>query len=478
MFNSGTFNGSTFNGFAGLADFVPTLEDSEERQVGAWRIDGLNFDNTKVTLRLREKRSALDVEIPVAEFDLDTYPFADKDDTIGEAIPICFGTVRGARAFLIDASTSRFKLFNHSVRGMTLFYNQDSEGFTPTTIDLGDSEFTFDGWNGEDTLYADVVADSANPVDCIKLLLTDPVRGANLDLAELDTASSGKGFGVNGARLKYVVGLDFTTGAEATSIEIGLYVDSRRKVNDLIETVKAAAFGFVYVDAAGLWQYRAWEPEVGDGQLVITEDNIEGMLRPSATATEPITKAVAKYNEKHNFDEFSTATYEDTNLNRLRDLPISSIREKEVPISNRRGAELWTNRQVLIRGRARRMFNFRGTSELKLAEPGDNIRLNYAPLGIDESVLILDVTQKPGGLTVAIKATDNFGFRDFSGFWTADSPTFPAELGGATITTWDDTWTDAQKLWARENLGFWTDDNGYADSADDPVFSWGGSTWF
>ena len=480
MLNSDALNSTPLNGLPVTypRSFTPVLISSEERKVGEWVMEQISYSDMKASLSLREVRAALELEIPVKEFTQADYPFADSEKTIGKPIPIAFGAVRGAKAFLIDSRTSRFKLLSHGVLGMTRFYDSEQESFTPTTINNTNSEFTYTDWDGTSALYADVVANNSNPVDCVKMLLTDSERGANLPTSAIDTTSSGKGFRASGARLKYLIGNDYETEAEVFSVDIGVYVDDRRETTAIIDEVKAAAFGFVYVDASGVWQYRAWEPEASDGQTKITDENISGTLAPKVSARQPITKAVARYNKLNNFDGDAVATYEDVNLTRLRGLSIASVREKEIPVSNKLGAESWCNRQVLLRGRSRRTFDFKGTSELKMVEPGQFFRLVYPPLNIDESVLILSTTQKPGETEVTIKAIDNFGFRDKPGYWCADSPAFPAELGGATITAWDDTWTEPQKFWARENLGFWTDDNGYADSTDDPEISFEGSTWF
>jgi hypothetical protein len=59
--------------------------------------------------------------------------------------------------------------------------------------------------------------------------------------------------------------------------------------------------------------------------------------------------------------------------------------------------------------------------------------------------------------------------------WTSDSPTFPAYLGGGSADPWDKTWTTEQKIYAKENFGYWTDENDYIDSTDPD--SYYGSTW-
>jgi hypothetical protein len=69
-----------------------------------------------------------------------------------------------------------------------------------------------------------------------------------------------------------------------------------------------------------------------------------------------------------------------------------------------------------------------------------------------------------------------------AGFWvdTLALPTrFAAETGystGATSLDWNILWSDTIKAWAKQNVGYWTDANGFADSADPDSFI--PSTWF
>ena len=100
--------------------------------------------------------------------------------------------VKGAKGFAVDTTTSRFKVLGHGVERFTSFYDEDGMNFTPDTINLSLGEFTWLGWDGDAEVFADFVAEGENPVDCVKLLLTDPDKGANLPLADLDTSSTGK----------------------------------------------------------------------------------------------------------------------------------------------------------------------------------------------------------------------------------------------------------------------------------------------
>lgn len=479
MPNRGNLNSSTFNGQpSGVGGFTPTLQQGDESTRGVWDIDGFTYDDVKGQWRLTEKRSAVKAEIPAELFALDDFPNADPD-IIGEPIPIAFGDVKGLTAFLVDSAAFKFKVCNHLVKAFTKFYDSNGTSFAPNSVDVSDGTFIFTSWDGDTQLFCDVLTVTSNPVDVVKELLTSTTRGAGLPLTELDTSTNG-GFGSAGARLKYVVGTDTRSGDEVNSFEIGLYIKDQRPVTEIIDEVKAAAIGFVYVDSGGLWQYKAWEAAVSEGTLEVTETQIKmGTFRPSVKTNDSITKAVATYNINHGIERSNTVTYLDDELRQKRGLTIHTVEEKELPISNKSGAELWTQYKVNIQGKPRRAYAFTSTNEGKELEPGDTIRLNYAPLEIDQVVTLNETTQVPGKIEVGIKANDVFGFQDLPGFWTLDAPVFPDRLGGDTIPSWNDTtiWTDAQKLWARENLGFWTDDNGYADVAVDPEQSYLASIW-
>ena len=385
--------------------------------------------------------------------------------------------MRGIPGFLIDNTTNTFKFTDHGWEKGLEFYDENREAITPDTIDLVNGEITWAAWDGEAEVFADFEATGINPVDALRLLLTDDTRGAGIPLASLDTASSGKGFGTNGARREYIYGEELLTGDDAITLPIGLYIDDADPVEDFIKEVVAHAFAIFYIDRAGLYQVKAWEPVVSEGLSVLNTSKIQS-VNSNTNATKPFTRVVARYGRNVGFDDTQTRTVADDELRQLRGLAEHATLDAEIPIATRFGAIEWAEKTLAIRGRPQRTFTIRTIQEFMQFEPGDFIRLLYPTNNIDEALEVLSINTKPGSLEVTLTCTDTRSWRDRPGFWTADSPAFPASLGGSTITAWDDTWSDAQVDWARENNGFWLDDDGYADVTDDPLRSFGGSQWF
>jgi hypothetical protein len=446
------------------------LDPEDARPFGKWKIDSLTVNDTKAMLQLRERKVAADVVVPKSEFERTTYPNLPEDN-IGLSIPIGFGVVKGAQAILINSQTNRFKWLAHSVSTVDGFFDADGVPYTPDSINLTTSEFTYTAWDGETDLFVNYTADLDNPVDVAKALLTDEVRGANLPQTALDTTSTGKGFGPNGARVGYIKGTITRTGVEVPIYQIGLHISEPTQIKKILDQIQAATFGFIFVDFDNVWQYKRWLPVPGEGLPAITEKMIVGELKPSMSTVNSATKCIAKFSENLATGDFQREIHSDDELRQLRDLTAHTIIEKPLPLSNRDGARDWAQKIVATRGRPRRIFKFSATSELKLAEPGDHYRLSYEPQGIDEVVILTSVRRTAGETMVGIEAIDNFGLRDTPGVYTDDAPlNFPDSLGGGSFSDWSDAVTDAQKIWVKENWGIYQDSNGYADELD-PFFS-------
>ena len=435
--------------------YEPSLVLSDPQIVGSWRIDQMTLDKVNANLPLREDRGIQDVKVPGAVFSTSTYPNLDPD-IIGEPIPNAIGVgLRGLPAFLIDASTNTFKVVNNPLLSWDGFRDEDNKKFVPDVVDLATGEFTYAAWDGDTELFADISCSGENPIDAKKLLLTDLLRGANLPDSRLDTTSTGKGFGANGARVKHIRGTSSRTGAEKVDFSISLYMDEPKKVEEWIQEVDAASFGITYVDQAGVWQCKAWEPIPSDDMLHLDELFLKD---PKFTwkMSDPVTRVVANYAKDFGRDSVQSAIHANDELRQLRGLSQHATLTREVPISDLFGATYWAQRTMAMRGVPRRILTCTATQEFSLLELGDFPRVTYAPLKIDGPYEVIKVMQQADSMEVNLTLIDVRGFGDTVGFYMSD-----------VAPDWDNSRNDAEIKNDRENGAWYTDDAGYADT-DDP----------
>lgn len=451
-------------------------EQSDPKTVGVYRIDTWSLDNLQASMSLKEIKTNLG-NIPINSFDATTFPNAPQD-IIGDLIPVAFGVVKGLKAFPIDPGANKFKVLDHSIESFDGFQTRDGDAFIPDSANLSTTEFIWSGWDGEADLFVDLTAEGENPVDCVKLLLTDSVKGAGLPLTDLDTTSTGnKGFGANGTRLEYIYANRDLPAKEIVEFPIGLYAETNKAILRYIEQVLAASFGIMYVNLEGKYQIKSWKVETSEGLDEVKDANIRSPIRTSIVATDTFTRIVSKFGERHSNNDFQTAEFTDDRLRQLRGLAQHKTLEQRLPISGRFGAQYWAERSVGMRSVPRRILKVDVTQEFMLKEPGDYVRVVSDRDGIDEVFEVLSVTISPGSLPVTLKLIDNRGHGLQPGFWVGDALLFPDRLGGTSADPWDDTWTAEQKKWAAENSGYWGSDEDYIDKTDDTADSYRKSVW-
>ncbi|MHA1809376.1 MAG: hypothetical protein ACTSYH_03585 [Candidatus Heimdallarchaeaceae archaeon] len=461
--------------------YIPSLVNSTVENVGTWRIDSWRSNTPRAVLGLKDLKSAVKTKLPLNVFSFDDYTNADPD-IIGEPIPIIFGAVKGAKAFLIDSTTGTFKVAGHSLLSFTSYYDSNRESFSPDSVDLDNGEFVYADYDENTSYYADVVAVYDNPIDVIETLLTDTTRGVGLSSSLLgsgfDESSDSGSAGQGGVRSYYIRGINTNTLAEVSEFPIALYLDTSKSVFDWIQEVLVASFAIMYIDRSGLYQIRAWKPSVGENVLEITKNNIpvDKQVEVQIDTGDPVTKAIVEYDKVHGLNSVQIESHSDDELRQLRGLTAHAVLQKFVPLSDSISALYWAQRTVAMRGVPRITYSLTVTQEFSELEPGDTVRLNYSPLNINEICEVLEVTIYPGTMMVDLRLSDVRGFKDGSGYWVEDSPSFPNNLGGGTITDYDDANTDAKRQWIRENIGIWTEDTGYADE-NVPLLSYRLSRW-
>jgi hypothetical protein len=96
----------------------------------------------------------------------------------------------------------------------------------------------------------------------------------------------------------------------------------------------------------------------------------------------------------------------------------------------------------------------------------------YGAMGVLE---VLEVALDLLSGQAKIVAGNLRGWEDDPGFWTGDSDALPARFAllagyGSGSLDWNKNWDPQIKAWARQNVGYWTDDNGFADPTDPDSF--------
>lgn len=452
---------------------APTPTTTSPEVIGVWRINQVTYTPREFTLSLIDRRRILNTKVGAKKFQQGTEDAANftypnlSVSAIGESVPVIFGPVKSVPAFLIDTKTKTFKVAGHAITSIGQCYLENGAAITPDTTTEASGEFTYaayvldeeDGGTGagDGTIYCDVIAPTDNAVDVIETLLTSTTRGIGLSPSELLLGSSAnylEGFGADGAREGRIYGTK--NGVEVALFAIGLYINEESDVFDLISKVAQTAFLYTYLTPAGLYSIRPWGARVGDAvDMTFQEYEIFDIPTVQAEFTDPLTSVTVIYQKNYRTDTSQTYTTTSSVAKELRGLAVHAEDVFTLPLTTRQDAILWAQRILAIYKYPVRTYLALVSAKALLLLPGDQIRLVHSEINLDEIFEVMEVSSVPGTVNVEIVLSDMHGYRNRTGFWVDATPTFPASLGGGSAGTWNTNWTDAQKLWAKERVGYW-----------------------
>lgn len=175
-------------------------------QMGQFLVDDYDLSLQEMDIRIQDKRTEGDTDIPTEEFTLDDYPDIDED-ILGDVIPILYGLVRVSEGIPTDTNSTGTISFRQALTLTTLGTVQvkiDDVWTTkiPTATDLTTGSFTLSQADGRKDGAADGepyecrVIDSIGPVityasDAIKLFnltyLGIEYNSTNYDTTEWET---------------------------------------------------------------------------------------------------------------------------------------------------------------------------------------------------------------------------------------------------------------------------------------------------
>lgn len=445
---------------------------------GVWGVEDWEVGDMEARLSLKERKARLDVDVPLERFDSTTYPNLDADD-VGEPIPRAYGAIYGARPILIDESTKTFKVANHAIKSLDEIRLLIDEVWTTssfTTKDLDNGEFTCDGWqdgyevsvdfNGRKNDDGSLMNNAADIVE--DLLEYVGITAAEIDSTAKTAAYNSLDFGLN------------SDDTRKTARAISLYLDGSQKLVDVISKINAAVGSFLFVDASGKFHFKVFEPVVGEGLTIYDETDCLAFL-PQVEKGDTASKVFLRYAHRREDDWWRLTTQERT-ANQY-ELPVVSaeVLDKEIEeISAKDDAEYWAQRYLVSDGRPRKLYKVSLPAKAMALLPGDQIHVKNTRRTFDEILECLSIEIDWGQGMVRLLCGDLRGWGRDSGHWVADADTLPTRFAnlagyGSGSLAWNASWDDEIKAWARQNVGYWTDANGFANSSDPDSLI---STWF
>jgi hypothetical protein len=267
---------------------------------------------------------------------------------------------------------------------------------------------------------------------------------------------------------------------------LSIYLSEEIEAFDVFSMLNAAVASYLFNDHFGKYRYVAYVPPTGASLPQFGEDEIFSFSE-DVDATEIVSRVKAKFQHRVTQDYWQVRFVERPQAQYLQRSPVPILKEVEFPFVQSSDALKGGQRTALMEGVPQRVYKARVSSKGWTLLPSDFVQVTYARQGING---IFEVLEKKSDLTTGrvdlvlgglrgITGGGLSGGFGFPGHWTDETGgprvAFPASLGGADASVWDPAWTAEQKSYAKQNFGYWCDEDGFADPTDPESFN--ASTW-
>lgn len=284
----------------------------------------------------------------------------------------------------------------------------------------------------------------------------------NLNAASFTTAK---------ARLK--IGTD-EAGADVCIRTPSVFLNEPKDLVTILSELNRLVGSYLYSDETGQYYFGVFEPERGEA-LSILEDADITEFREIVETRDVVSKVSAKYADRKQDAYVQLLSAENVALQRVNGQPSAVIAEEELAFENAGDAQYWAERKLITNGLGVRKYAVSTKWQGILWKPGRQLRVKYSARAVDEVLEVLEVRINKNNKDVQLTLGNLRGFGDSPGFWVDDAAVLPTRF--ATLTgygvgslVWNSAWDPEIKTWARQNVGYWTDANGFASATDPESF--------
>lgn len=352
--------------------------------------------------------------------------------------------------------------------------SQTNQAITLPALYLSDGEFTVEDLvSSSDSVYVDFTGKPNIYGDAI-VSCADVIRDLLLSVGETDLNEDSFTEAIRVLSLGVM-----ETGANFYMRQLALYIDTKRSVADLISDINAVCGSFVFSDANGKYFLGVFQPKVRPAIFDVDESDLLDWQEIAGT-DKILTKFSCRYlideaNENAQVSEFSRD--DEQNVNNQPE-PVEKL--VELPFSEEEDAKEYAQRMSLQQSMPLKKFScsmkWRGWSFLL----GDQITIKHTARSVYGKFEALERNVDFGSMTVKFVLGNLRGYEDRPGWWVDGAATLPSQFSalagyGSGSLVWNSSWHPDIKRWARNNCGYWTDDNGFAGTTDHDSFY--PSTW-
>ena len=439
------------------------LPYTEYTEQFAGKITNVSFATGKFIINYEDNKTDFEDNIPKNSYGTTDYPNLDSED-LGKPIPLIYGTVFKVplvcNTLSLGTATSlhSFKILDTSVcsvTSITQVYVNDV-AVTHSSASISDASFKLATatYSPGDSVTVSLIANESNPIEQIKSIasnvLSVPYNSTNYNTATVSAA-------VTEAN-QYPCGIAITE-----------YVSSLEIISDLMRSCMGSFFN----DNTGKYSIKIWDTSIEDDlTLVDFNDIITGTFN-SASLIDDIKKIIrVGWRKNWGADKYSYSQVTSSVTENIYGI----TKTKTIPtlLSSTGGVGVLLGRLGLIYETETIRIKFKTKIQLANKNIGDRIRVSYKRRSADGNfewansspVEIYMIEKDYINNIITLETDDLKGIGSDVGFWTDDTAFFSNALGGGSMLTWDSSWTDAQKSYAVEYAGYWTNDDGFADATD------------
>ena len=442
--------------------------------IGTWLIGDWTLSDTKLSMTLSEYKIKIKKKIPFTFYDRATYPNIENGD-IGRPIQIAYGIIKGASPVLIDVGLIKFKIAGHAINEFeqVRILSESTEEWeikSFETTDLANGEFTL---AEADWVYNQRVAIDFKGKERSAGVLMDNASDIVKDILDtyLGETASTNDASFTTAYNRLHGGSIFKSTDLKTYRALGIYIWETQQVSEIIEKINMSVGSYLFANTEGEFIYRVFWPSKSEG-LKEFDDKVIIEFSEVTETLNIFSKSRITYDHRYVREWSEFKEFENTESQYLHDESSLRLTEKETYLYDSDDAEILAERVINYEGKPLKKYMITVPArESLLLSPGDAINMTYARHNIEGVFEILEVRHNLVGGTSSLVLGDSHGLKDESGFWVNDSDTLPVRFAneagyGAASLVWNDNWSDAIAIWAIQNVGYWTNLNGYASSTD------------